>query len=293
MKFFKYLAAALALLIVAGLGFVYAIGAWHIVFPSSSHDTVFSGLPGANTQPLILVFSKTNRFRHRDGIRGGQVALAEISRSNGWAVFETENGAVFNRDDLQNVEAVVFLNATGDMLSREQQHAFQDWLEQGGGWLGIHAAGDGSHAEWDWYMEHLIGAEFIAHIMGPQFQEATVVTENPDHPVNHGLPAQWQHNEEWYSWKNSPRDRGFKVLATVDETSYTPVQKFMNSEVDLRMGDHPVVWYNCVARGRAVYSAMGHSAEAFESVHYRRLLESSLNWLLQAPAGTAGVDYDC
>lgn len=265
---------------LAFLGFAHYIGAWNVLFPSSRHDSTPPSIPAALESPAIMVFSKTNRFRHKEGIAAGQEALSSIARAKGWSVFATENGAIFNDADLQRFAVVVFLNATGDMLSRSQEQAFESWLQAGGGWVGIHAAGDGSHSEWDWYMENLIGAKFTAHILGPQFQTATVITEEPEHPVNRDMPAVWDHTEEWYSWENSPRARGFLVLATVDENSYTPEQNFVNSSVDLRMGDHPIVWANCVGKGRTVYSAMGHAAEAFESADHRRLLRNMLDWAL-------------
>jgi type 1 glutamine amidotransferase len=117
------------------------------------------------------------------------------------------------------------------------------------------------------------------------------VLENQQHPVLQDVPDIWNHVEEWYSWASSPRSRGFTILASVDEGSYTPVQKFMGKERDLRMGDHPVVWSNCVGEGRSVYAAMGHKAEAFDNPHFLRLLENALSWLLDAdaPACCGGV----
>lgn len=284
----KLVVGVIVLLAVLGLAGIYYIGAWHILFPSSHHDTTPPEISADLSSPAILVFSKTNRFRHKEGIAGGKEALANIAKEQGWGIFTTENGAVFNAEDLALFDAVVFLNTTGDVFNKSQEAAFQRWLEQGGGWLGIHAAGDGSHAEWGWYMKELIGATFTAHIMGPQFQTATVVTEKAAHSVNQAMPAQWQHEEEWYSWEDSPRLRGFNILATVDEDSYTPSAKLLNTETDLRMGDHPVVWSNCVGEGRAVYSAMGHRAEAFASANHLQLLTNALSWIMtEGAAGCA------
>jgi type 1 glutamine amidotransferase len=282
----KILAALLAALVALALGLLWYIGAWNLVFPSADHDVVAPQLPGELSAPAILIFSKTNAFRHKDGIAGGNRALTEIADARGWSVFVTENGAIFNGRDLDRFEVVIFQNASGDMLSNEQEMAFQQWLEAGGGWLGIHAAGDGSHAGWQWYMDELIGAEFTAHIMGPQFQVATVMTEQPGHPVNRDMEQSWQHEEEWYSWASSPRERGFSVLASLDENSYTPVQKLLGSERDLRMGDHPVIWANQVGQGRSLYSALGHRGEAFDSPQYRRILGNAISWLMAAEGNT-------
>ena len=275
-----FIGIILILVAAGGLALVatWQVGAWHLVFPSRYHDTVAPALPDNMASPAILVFSKTNAFRHREGIAGGVQAIESLARDHGWGLFHTENGAVFNARDLARFEAVVFLNASGDMLSAAQERDFEAWLQAGGGWLGIHAAGDDSHLAWRWYRDSLIGADFTAHIMDPQFQRATVALANRDHPVLAGLPDAWEHVEEWYSWEKSPRIEGFTILATLDEDSYVPVMKFMGEERDLRMGDHPVVWSSCIGNGRSVYMAMGHRAEAFEQPQVRRLIANSLDW---------------
>lgn len=280
LKALKTLVLLVLLLVAVALAGIWYIGAWNILFPSAEHDAVSPQLPVNLESPAVLVFSKTNQFRHKDGIEGGHEALRSIAAQRGWGSFHTENGAVFDAAMLEKFDAVVFLNATGDMLSQPQRTALRQWIEAGGGWLGIHAAGDGSHAAWPWYMENLIGAEFVAHIMGPQYQIASVVVDTPDHPVLAGLPSVWDHEEEWYSWKASPRVNGFTILATVDEDSYTPEVNWLGKHVDLRMGDHPVVWSNCVGTGRSLYAAMGHRAEAFEDPNFRQILTNGLRWLM-------------
>lgn len=258
------------------------------MFPSSEHDAVPPDISSDLTQPAILVFTKTNSFRHIDAIKTGVGVLEEIAHKRGWGFFHTENGAIFNDADLSRFSAVVFHNANGDMLSEQQESAFQRWLESGGGWLGVHAAGDGSHAEWRWYTETLIGANFTQHIMSPQFQTATVIIEETDHPATRQLPRTWKHEEEWYSWDKSPRDNGFQILAAVDEGSYSPHYNFLGKQIDLRMGDHPVVWSRCVKNGRALYSALGHRAEAYEVPEHQLLLEGALAWVV----GEEGIACD-
>jgi type 1 glutamine amidotransferase len=283
MRVIKILLGVVVVLVAAGLFAAWQIGAWNLLFPNRDHDTVAPTLPSSVEAPAVLVFTKTNGFRHVEGIAGGLEALQSIVARHGWSMFHTENGAVFNPGDLARFGAVVFLNASGDMLNEAQELAFQAWLESGGGWLGVHAAGDSSHKEWRWYRDNLIGADFTAHIMGPQFQTATVMLENSGHPVLAGLPDVWDHEEEWYSWEKSPRTEGFTILATVDEESYTPEQKFFFGEPrDLRMGDHPVVWSNCVGEGRSVYATMGHRAEAFVQPQVRAILDNALAWLMRS-----------
>jgi type 1 glutamine amidotransferase len=275
----KGLIYLILLAVMVGLFAIWKVGAWNLVFPNRSHDTEPPIVSSDLSSPAILVFTKTNGFRHVEGIEGGLSLLQTMARKNDWGLFHTENGAIFNASDIEQFDVVVFLNASGDMLSSDQEAVFQAWLEAGGGWLGIHAAGDSSHLDWKWYRDNLIGADFTAHIMGPQFQRATVILENHAHPVLQDIPNIWQHEEEWYSWATSPRAEGFTILATLDEESYSPVQKMLGAEVDLSMGDHPVVWANCVGEGRSVYATMGHKAEAFQQPQVQRILKNSIQWL--------------
>jgi hypothetical protein len=271
----------IAALIALGLfGYAKYTGIWNIFFPSTHHDKKAPTITRDIPRPALLVFSKTNQFRHRESIEGGLIHFEALAKRRGWGFFATENGAVFNTDQLAMFDTVLFLNATGDMLNDTQEQAFQRWMESGGGWLGVHAAGDGSHKTWDWYMENFIGAPYVAHILGPQFQTATVVTEDQSHPVNRGIPSTWEHEEEWYSWASSPRETGFNILATVDESTYSPIQNWRGESNDLSMGDHPVVWSNCVGTGRSVYATMGHRASAFKQPQYQQILENALEWTL-------------
>ncbi len=174
---------------------------------------------------------------------------------------------------------VVFANASGNHASDEQDRAFQGWLEAGGGWLGIHAAGDDSHSAWTWYEETLKSGTYIGHILGPQTQEARVVVEARNHPVTRGLPPEFRHEEEWYSWDRGAREAGFDVLLTVDESTYSPRIVGMGPEKDIAMGDHPIVWARCVVQGAAVYSAMGHWGAAYTQPYTQTLLANAVEWL--------------
>ncbi len=247
------------------------------------HETVAPPIPGDFPRPAILVFSKTNAFRHEEAIPAGNALFAQIAKDKGWGYFQTENGAAFSPEILARFDAVVFNNVSGDVFSPAQQQAFKAFLESGGGYVGLHAAGDSSHKEWSWYTNEIIGANFTQHTMSPQFQDAKVMVEDTAHPSVKGLPASWTHNEEWYSFDKSPRSKGFHVIATVDENSYKPVGMF---DKDLRMGDHPAVWSRCIGasgqpQGRALYTIFGHKAEAFAEPEVRSLLTEGLGWAIR------------
>lgn len=246
--------------------------------PASRFDATPPDLPPHFNRTAILVFSKTNGYRHVDAIPAANAAFEEIARARGWSVYFTENGAVANRQQLQRFDAVVFNNVSGDVFTQEQRDALRQYIEGGGGFVGIHGAGGDPAYAWDWYVQNLIGAQFIGHPMlpgAPQFQEATVRVEDRTHPATRRLPADWTRTDEWYSFAASARRDGYHVLAALDESTYTPGQ--LGPRVLAMGADHPIMWSHCEGRGRAFYSAIGHRADAYD-VAYRQVLEGATAW---------------
>lgn len=234
-------------------------------------------------QPAILVFSKTRGWRHNEGIAGADRFFADLSLARGYGLFTTVNGAVFNADDLSRFDVIIFNNVTGDTLNPDQRAAFEAWLGDGGAWIGLHAAGDNSHTAWPWYDRTLIGPEFTSHPMAPQFQEATLVTLQADHPVMDGIPATFSLTDEWYSFDGLPQDYGLTPLMGLDESTYSPLNTVYGEISDLRMGpepeDHPIIWAGEVDGARIVYSGVGHNQTPYDDPTYARLLTNAFDWV--------------
>ena len=247
--------------------------------PSTSYDSLPPVVPELG-QPAVLVFSKTNGFRHADAISEGVPALRSVADRRGWSLFSTENGAVFNPEALRRFDVVVWLNVSGAPLDGSQRAAMQAWLESGGGFVGIHAALDDSHSSWEWYVQEVVGAGFICHAIG--LLPAVVHVERTDHVALRGLDKHWSRTDEWYSFDRSVRGLpDVEVLASLDESTYEPRMKLLWIDKDLAMGDHPIVWTRRVGDGRAFLSAFGHSAEAFQEPQHLTMLESAIAWALR------------
>ena len=228
-------------------------------------------------RPRILNFSKTNGFRHSDAIVAANASLVEIAKEQGWTVYSTENGAVFNDEQLAQFDVILGNNCTGDNWTEEQKAAFQRYMENGGGFVGIHGAAGTRYEFWDWYKQDLLKGQFIGHPMFPQFQTATVRFENLEHPATQHFPAQWEHEDEWYSFGNNPREDGAAVLANLDESTYEA--KAMGD--DLSMGDHPIIWHHCLNdSGRVFFSALGHEASTYQRPEHKAMLTGALAWAM-------------
>ncbi len=285
-RFFKWLALAVAI-VVLGLGGFVAYGLYSVYYGKHVYETVPPMLPAHLNDTAILIFSKTNGYRHEEAIPAAKAAIDAIARSHGWSAVFTDNGAVFNPAMLSRFKATVWNNTSGDTLNADQRAAFQNYIENGGGFVGLHAAGGDPHYDWAWYVQNIIGAQFMAHPLNPQFQRATVHVAEPADPIMANVPAAWSRVDEWYSFKNNPRANGVQVLATLDENTYSP-KLFWK---DLRMGpDHPIVWKHMVGKGRVFYSAMGHQAAAYSEAEYVGILDRAMQWsagLSRSDAGPA------
>jgi type 1 glutamine amidotransferase len=188
----------------------------------------------------------------------------------------TDKGGAINPATLKQFDVIVWNNISGDVLTLTQRKALQSWMEKGGGFIGMHGSAGDPVYFWDWYADTLIGARFIGHPMAPQFQDARVKLEPSKSGIGRDLGAGWTMNEEWYSFKTSARANGANVIATLDESTYSPVGMMKQ---DLRMGaDHPIVWNRCIGKGRSFYSAIGHRPEGYSEPNHVKLIDQAITW---------------
>lgn len=251
--------------------------------PEPIYDTVPPHITKWMQQPAILVFSKTNGWRHNEGIAGADKFFVELSRDRGYGIFTTVNAAVFNAEDLKRFKVIVFNNTTGDALSPEQEAAFQTWLEAGGAWIGLHGSGDSSHADWEWYSQVVIGPTFVGHPLTPHFNTVRVETLDADHPIMANAPQVWSHDEEWYFFDSRPSEYGLLPLAGIYEPDFNPEGADIENLANWAMGntpaEHPVIWVGCPGEGRSFYSALGHSDLAYDVEVYRQILNDAFDWV--------------
>ncbi|MEX0315263.1 MAG: ThuA domain-containing protein, partial [Allomuricauda sp.] len=215
------------------------------------------------SQKEILVFSKTEGFRH-GSIEAGLEALKKLGAENNLKVVATEDASYFVEDSLQNYDAVVFLNTTGDILDAVQQADFERYIQAGGGFVGIHAATDTEY-DWPWYNK-LVGAYFMGH---PKIQSATLNVVDRSHSTTQMLDSTWVKEDEWYNFRNINED--INTLIEIDESSYEGGE---NGE------HHPISWYHEYDGGRVFYTAMGHTDETFTDETFLKHLLAGMNYVM-------------
>jgi len=243
----------------------------------------------------LLVFSKTNGFRHATAIMAAQAMFRTLSKTNNYNVTFSENseaefGANVTPQKLAaKYDVIVLLHNTGPDLwyTDTQKSNLQKYMEeQAKGVVGIHAASDGSN--WNWYIKNLIGASFTKH---PPPQEAVITIEKPDHYIMKNSVAilkgnQWKRTDEWYEFNrnvrnNAPELKNLVVLANVDEKTYTGGG----------MGtDHPLIWCHEMnvpdqtKPGRVFYTALGHPDSSYTEPAYVAHIVSGIEWAARRDA---------
>ncbi|MEQ9377502.1 MAG: ThuA domain-containing protein [Imperialibacter sp.] len=255
-------------------GFIYKIKNG---FPVS-YETEAPNINIPSDKTTVLLFSKATGFRHGESIEAGKKVFAGLAIKNNWFVYDTEEGGIFNADQLAQFDAVIFNNSTGRVLNDEQQQHLEDYVTNGGSLIGIHGAGDNSH-HWDWYTDNLMGATFSHHSLNPQFQETTVMLDtSADSVITAGLPGRFTHSDEWYVFLENPRNKGFQIVYTINGESINPSGNMLwMTEKDFGMGkDHPVAWRKRIGKGQSFYTSMGHDSGAWNQPAFVKMLENAV-----------------
>lgn len=135
------------------------------------------------------------------------------------------------------------------------------YLESGRPLLAVHQAANTLH-EVPAYLERLGGRWVAGTSMHPPIGTATVSFVAIPHQINAKPGTSFEVWDERYSHLDITGD--VTVLATHVHDD----------------AEHPLVWAHEPAGGRAVYDALGHGRESFDSTERRDLLRREARWLL-------------
>ncbi len=211
----------------------------------------------------VLIYSKTNGYRHQS-ISAGIEAIKKLGNDNNFLVDATEDSLDINDKKLKKYQAIIFLSTTGKVLGEAQEQALQNFIHNGGGLVGVHAATDCEYG-WPWYVQ-MIGANFESH---PQQQMAKLNVVDSKNIATQHLPAVWERKDEWYNFKNM--NPSVNVLLKIDETSYTGGKNNNN---------HPMAWYHNFEGGKVFYTALGHTNESYTEPFFLQHLLGGIKYSL-------------
>jgi type 1 glutamine amidotransferase len=230
--------------------------------PTPSVTTPGTTTPPTGATPVrVLMLTATAGFRH-DSIPAARQALTALASSTGeLTVTATENIPDITADRLASYDVVMFALTTGELpFDGVQKAALIDFVNRGGGFIGIHSATDTLY-DWPDY-GRLVGAYFKEH---PWTQEASVIVEDRFDPSTATLGASFRLMEEFYAFRDNPRPT-VHVLLSLDATSVGA------------SGDYPLAWSHGFGSGRAYYNALGHFSSTWTDARFQSQLIGAIKW---------------
>ncbi|MFF0447954.1 ThuA domain-containing protein [Streptomyces sp. NPDC004609] len=187
--------------------------------------------------------------------------------SGRFATEATDDASVFtDARQLGKYNAVVFLTGGGDVLDPEQEAGLEQYMEAGGGFVGVHdAARTEPYSDW---FSGLIGARPTG--APSSVQRAVIEVGDRQHPATKSLPLQWKRPDKWFNWAVNPSG-SVHTVARLKETSYKPV-------AGPNGWDKPISWCRDYDGGRSFYTGMGGTVDSFSETDFRDHLRGALAW---------------
>ena len=226
---------------------------WGVNFRLFNVESVNGGAKNIN----VLVYTKANGYKHQSRLDGIKM-FRNLAHNYHFQTDFTEDSTKFNDENLSRYDVIVFLNTSGNVLGESGKAAFKKFINNGGGFLGIHSAAD-TENQWDWY-NGLIGYKEYGTSSS---KLATVSVVDRNNPSTKNLPEKWSCENEWLTWKkdNSSDIDLLLSIKSVDGNDF-----------------NPVTWCHKYDGGRAWYTSIGHLPENFIEKNFQQHILGGLIW---------------
>ena len=196
----------------------------------------------------------------------------KLNYGDGFVLDITTDFSKYPYEKLKEYNVIIMLNTSPN--TKAERDAFEQYMENGGGWVGFHAAAyNDKNKHWPWFVKFLGGGVFYCNNWPPQ--PVLVEVDNEEHPVTKNLPASFvAPASEWYQWTPSPRqNKDVEVLLSLSPKNYP-----LGIKDVVNFGDFPIVWSN--KNYRMIYLNIGHGDEEFIDGTQNLLLVNAFRWVV-------------
>ena len=196
----------------------------------------------------------------------------KLNYGDGFVLDITTDFSKYPYEKLKEYNVIIMLNTSPN--TKAERDAFEQYMENGGGWVGFHAAAyNDKNTHWPWFVKFLGGGVFYCNNWPPQ--PVLVEVDNEEHPVTKNLPASFvAPASDWYQWTPSPRqNKDVEVLLSLSPKNYP-----LGIKDVVNFGDFPIVWSN--KNYRMIYLNMGHGDEEFIDGTQNLLLVNAFRWVV-------------
>jgi hypothetical protein len=244
-----------------------------------------SAAPALANAGKILVFTGsagTPNASSADAV----TAITALGTANDFTVDATASAAQINAANLAGYRAVVFVNSAGDVLDAAGEAALQDYVQTGGGYVGI---GESALLEQG-------GAAFFNTLTGLAATRITgtgassaadVEFLDRVHPSTRALPLVSKGaTETWYTWATNPTGTVHTVArvrgnSLPDGTSVPndAVTRFTGATATIQPQlERAASWCRDVQQGRSFYTELGSSAASLATADVKKHLLGAIQW---------------
>jgi type 1 glutamine amidotransferase len=228
----------------------------------------------------------------------GEEMLKLIERKTGAFILTINNDSTqWTSSYLKQFDAIAVLNATSlhGGFKGENREAFLDFVYEGGGLFGCHAATDGGKKWWPEYSE-LWGGAFGGHPWG-KTGTWRIRNYDPRHAINQCFHGEgFDINDELYRQVHPYKKGNFHTLTCIDLSARQNTHnnngniKTVPPEEERKPGEtnpakvplnlereYPTSWCKKARKGRVFYATFGHNESAYWNPkiveHYLRGLQ--------------------
>jgi uncharacterized protein len=220
----------------------------------------------------LIYYTLHAEGQHVDFARQAITFFEKLKFGNGFILDTTQDLAGYPLEKLKQYQLLIMLD--GYPNDSTQRKIFEQYMENGGGWMGFHVSGyNDKRTNWPWFRQFLGAGFFYCNCWPPV--PAKLVVDLPNHPVTKNLPPSYiAPASEWYQWDPSPRkNKDVQVLLSLSPDNYPIGIKDI-----IYSGDFPVVWTN--TRYRMIYLNMGHGDEVLSDATQRLMVINAFKWVL-------------
>ena len=207
----------------------------------------------------ILVFWRCEGFFHGAGIAGGAKAIELMGKKTGaYSADISRDYESLEPANLEKYDAVVFLNTTGLIIPEASRKGLLNFVNNGKGIIGIHAATDNFY---DWPEGAvMMGGLFSGHPWKAGGTWAFKLDE-PDHPLVKAFGGKgFKLQDEIYQFKD-PYTRADRCVLISLDLADPATGAVKGARAD---NDYAVAWIKNTGRGRVFYGSLGHAANVFQ-----------------------------
>ena len=239
----------------------------------------------------ILHYTETTGFNHNTA-QPSQTLFQSIASDLGMSLVQDSDGSEFNSlSNLERFDLVIFSNTSGNQgLNQSQRSNFEQYINNGGSYLGIHAASDtyrhssangSARGTWDWYAETVSGASVqnSPNHTANNYQ-GSMTFEETNTIFSRMLSNPWNKPEEYYYWQNGYLSPDFTTLLKVGQTG--------NNSYDAeRMTAH---YRELPGGGKAFYTSLGHNRSDFdENTDFGQFMKNAVEWITSG--SSTSIDF--